>query len=186
MIDLTWVFEESFNHDLINKVKDLAVSTKVSPAQVMTENGGYAIDKVKRVSNVCFIEDEAINAEIWAHILKANANNFGFDLVKDFNMQFGEYKEDDKGFYDWHADQGLVTNKLIDRKLSIVVQLTDPSEYEGGQLEFNVEGNLFTPNNFEKKGSVIVFPAFYMHRVTPVTKGVRNSLVAWVNGPNFR
>ena len=186
MLAMTWVFEETFNTALIKKAKGLALPGKLGHAKIIDDDGAVALDKDKRVSKVCFLEDVNIRAEIWSHILKANANNFGFDIIKNFQVQFGEYSAEYSGFYEWHLDQGLVSNKLVGRKLSIVVQLTDPSEYEGGKLEFDIDGEQFTPSNFEKKGSVIVFPSFYRHRVTPVTKGVRNSLVAWVDGPNFR
>jgi PKHD-type hydroxylase len=82
--------------------------------------------------------------------------------------------------YGWHQDYG----GTISRKLSMVVQLTDPSEYEGGNLQ------VFTseqPKNIRKqRGLIAVFPSFIVHQVTPVTQGTRQSLVAWVSGPSFK
>jgi PKHD-type hydroxylase len=73
------------------------------------------------------------------------------------------------------------------RKVSITVQLSDPSEYEGGDLQYFRGGN---PDNadtvFKKKGYVFLFPSYMMHRVTPVTQGVRKSLVLWVGGEHYR
>ena len=111
--------------------------------------------------------------------------------------QFTEYKKGQ--FYDWHCDSyeepynkpenQNVHNKL--RKLSMTVSLTDPDEYEGGDLEFDFrntdEGS--QPRICEeirKKGSVIIFPSFVWHRVKPVTKGIRHSLVCWNLGYPFR
>jgi PKHD-type hydroxylase len=69
------------------------------------------------------------------------------------------------------------------RKLSMVVQLTDPSEYEGGKLQFMINRSVLdAPND---KGTVIFFPAYLNHRVTQLTKGKRNSLVFWFHGPTF-
>jgi PKHD-type hydroxylase len=68
------------------------------------------------------------------------------------------------------------------RKLSLVCQLSDPSEYEGGELQINT-GEIFTPE--KQKGTVILFPSYLLHRVTPVTKGTRRSLVLWIEGPAF-
>jgi PKHD-type hydroxylase len=63
--------------------------------------------------------------------------------------------------------------------------LSDPSDYEGGRFEFdNTLPQL--PDEAFKKGSVIVFPSFHKHRVTPVTSGIRHSLVTWVEGPHWR
>lgn len=178
----TWVWEADLEDKLIVKAKEIACKQGLNKALI---SGGVE-DKYIRKSNVCFIEDKEINDKIWRYILDANSSCFGFDIVKDFKVQFGEYKEEDKGFYSWHADLDLVTDKLFDRKLSIVIQLSDKSEYSGGKLEFEIDGEVRTFDEFDNKGSVIVFPSFVRHRVTPVTKGVRNSLVAWVNGPNFK
>ena len=72
---------------------------------------------------------------------------------------------------------------MIDRKLSIIIQLTDENEYEGGNFEFKY---IQTPESCRIQGSVLVFPSYNEHRVTEVTKGVRNSLVCWMEGPRWR
>lgn len=86
------------------------------------------------------------------------------------------------GHYDWHLDRGGLG--IAPRKLSAVIQLSDPNEYEGGDLQLYVGSE---PTNIKKqKGLVVVFPSFVLHRVTPVTGGTRRSLVAWLSGPKFR
>ncbi len=84
------------------------------------------------------------------------------------------------GHYGWHMDigQGLFST----RKLSMSLQLSDPEDYDGGELEFRASS---TPAPKEQ-GSLIVFPAFLEHRVRPVTRGTRLSLVSWVAGPPYR
>ena len=72
---------------------------------------------------------------------------------------------------------------MYDRKLSISIQLTDPSEYEGGDFEFQ---NIENPCNFRTQGSVLVFASHQVHRVTKISKGKRNSLVGWMEGPRWR
>lgn len=69
------------------------------------------------------------------------------------------------------------------RKLSLVCQLSDPSEYEGGEFQINPGGSILVPER--TKGTVIIFPSYLVHRVAPVTKGTRRSLVLWVEGPAF-
>lgn len=87
--------------------------------------------------------------------------------------------------YGWHVDSGVQNNyDVVPRKLSITIQLSDPSEYEGGDLEIWTGGKPTAAPR--KKGCVVGFPSFRLHRITPVTKGVRNSLVVWVGGPNFK
>ena len=84
------------------------------------------------------------------------------------------------GHYGWHMDvgQGVVST----RKLSISVQLSDPADYDGGELEFLASGDCGP----RTQGTLIAFPSFLVHRVRPVTRGTRWSLVSWVAGPSFR
>jgi PKHD-type hydroxylase len=111
-----------------------------------------------------------------------HAAGWGYTLSEQEGTQIGRYKSIDKGHYDWHMDASAPENG-IQRKLSISILLSDPSEFEGGQLQ--LKGMEDTPL-LEKKGSIIVFPSFIEHRVTPVTKGVRYSAVTWASGPSFR
>lgn len=112
-----------------------------------------------------------------------NAQFYGFDLhglCED--LQFTEYYASENGHYDWHQDSG--PNTASPRKMSIVIQLSDPADYEGGDLQILSARD---PVNVDKKlGLAAVFPSFMLHRVTPVTKGTRRSLVAWIAGPKFR
>ena len=75
-------------------------------------------------------------------------------------------------------------DKFSRRKISITVQLSDPSEYEGGDLQIKINaGQSDTPKGL---GNVVIFPSYLLHRVTPVTKGLRRSLVLWITGPAFK
>ncbi|WP_262692661.1 2OG-Fe(II) oxygenase [Kordiimonas aestuarii] len=86
-------------------------------------------------------------------------------------------------FYDWHIDIGGA-GSTTSRKLSIVVQLSDPAAYEGGQLEVNAAGDVVQLPAVQ--GTLVAFPSFMLHRVRPVTAGTRFSMAAWVHGPAFR
>lgn len=119
---------------------------------------------------------------------EANRNAFGFDLTMFYEVQFTQYDEEDEGKYDWHHDTMWVSKKLQRRKLSMVIQLSDPNDYDGGQFEISNEDCDQPPNpkDILGKGTVIVFPSFLRHRVTSVTRGRRHSLVSWYEGPYFR
>lgn len=119
---------------------------------------------------------------------EANSQVFGFDLTFLSEIQFTEYHADVRGKYGWHRDLLWVTkNTQVQRKLSMVVQLSKPEDYEGGRLELDFEEkDIALPEKMMEQGSVIMFPAFTRHRVTPVTKGTRYSLVSWHSGPPFR
>jgi PKHD-type hydroxylase len=114
---------------------------------------------------------------------KVNSDKFQFDLEKFEVFQYGKYKEGQ--FYNWHIDAG--PNLMVHRKLSLMVALTPPEEYEGGEICINTNGNQDEPLILKMEpGSVIVIPSWVPHVVKPITKGERVSLVAWVTGPKFR
>jgi PKHD-type hydroxylase len=118
---------------------------------------------------------------------EANNNLWEFDLnTIPEQIQYTEYLGTNKGHYDWHADIG--PGMLSQRKVSITVQLSHPDEYEGGDLELFRGGSMEGP--FEKaqrnQGCVFLFPSYTMHRVTPVTKGIRKSFVLWLGGGHYR
>lgn len=152
----------------------------------------------KRKSDVVWMSDRWIYSEIQPYIHQANSMaEWNFDWDYSEACQFTEYKVGQ--FYDWHCDSYHEPYNLPDepnrdkkiRKLSMTLSLTDPSEYKGGDLEFDFrntdEGS--QPRICEEireKGSIVVFPSFVWHRVTPVTKGTRHSLVCWNLGYPFR
>ena len=103
---------------------------------------------------------------------------YRFDLYGFEMLQVSTYA--DGGHFDWHIDMGGKNEST--RKLSISVQLTDVTEYTGGDLEFI--GNVGKIH--KTVGSLIAFPSFLAHRVTPVVTGTRISLVGWIHGPALR
>ena len=113
-------------------------------------------------------------------VMNVNRHVFGYDLDGTCEFQLAKYEIGDK--YDEHIDLAQTQN-MCARKLSITVQLSAPNDYEGGALEFT--DNIPSPN-LKNLGSVVVFPSFLGHRITPVTKGTRYSLVGWYNGPLWR
>lgn len=111
-------------------------------------------------------------------INQVNSETYKFDLLGFHDaIQLLEYKPG--GFYEWHMDNGNLN--FSHRKLSIVIQLTDPSEYEGGDLEFFNNGTAA-----KGLGNLVLFPSYMFHRVLPVTSGLRRSLVAWISGQPYR
>jgi PKHD-type hydroxylase len=97
-------------------------------------------------------------------------------------LQYTIYDAGEGGHYDWHVDHGTVTP--VPRKLSLVLQLSDPSSYEGCELQIHAGNKIETPPI--ERGTVILFPAYVLHRVTPITMGTRRSLVSWISGPLLR
>jgi PKHD-type hydroxylase len=110
-----------------------------------------------------------------------NEQSYLFDLSALERMQYTVYTAGEGGHYDWHVDQGAMERR---RKLSLVLQLTAPTDYEGCDLEIR-SSNKIEPAP-RARGALIAFPSYVLHRVTPITKGTRRSLVMWCSGPRFR
>lgn len=146
------------------------------------------IDETVRRSSILWIPKVQRYDWIYKRILelaaKANADFFNFDL-SDISepLQFTRYEPGEK--YDWHVDGGGREQQGL-RKLSMVVQLSDPCEYEGGELQFGNSTDDKVEVANKNKGCTIFFPSYMRHRATEVTKGTRYSLVLWISGPPFR
>lgn len=157
-------------------------------------------------SNEAYISDKVVNHDIRKTITKEiplnNDNtwifNRIFNIVKKVNHKYYnfdikylgevhvlEYQKDH--FYDWHIDLGS-SIATCSRKISAVVFLSDRNDYEGGELDWitpsSVVEDTFSPS--QEQGSMILFPSFMFHKVKPVTKGVRHTLVTWTHGDTFR
>jgi len=156
--------------------------------------------KKKRDSAVVWMNEPWIYKEIHPYIHQANKNagwNFDWDFSE--SCQFTKYSENQ--YYGWHCDSWgkpydrpdlPLQHKKI-RKLSVTCSLSDPSTYEGGELEFNFnhperknKENIRKCTEILPRGSIVVFPSFLWHRVCPVTKGSRYSLVIWNLGYPYR
>lgn len=115
----------------------------------------------------------------------ANYSNYKFNLTAIESLQLGIYKSEDKGEYKLHQDDYITRNASnFVRKLSFSFLLTEPEkDFKGGDLEFYTAEPPQKPSI--AKNSIILFPSFIPHKVTPVTYGERRSIVGWVNGPNW-
>ena len=203
-----WYFQSVIPH----RICDDIVRYGKSIQDQMAVTGGYGNKKLnkkqikdlkkKRNSNIVWMNDRWIYKEIQPYVHNANALagwNFQWDWSE--SCQFTKYEKGQ--YYDWHCDSW---EKVYDqpntpshgkiRKLSVTISLNDPSEYVGGNLEFDFRNQVDWERNKKKaiksceeirpRGSIIVFPSFCWHRVAPVTSGTRYSLVIWNLGYPFR
>ena len=141
----------------------------------------FAPDKSIRDSSIGWTYNDKIKSYIDYYYKEANRNAFNIEASYIPAVQYGEYTEGN--FYSWHHDVNWEGDAAFDRKISIVIQLSDPDDYEGGEFQFK---NIQTPSNFKTRGSVLAFLSYNEHQVTQVTTGIRKSLVAWVEGPRWR
>lgn len=145
-----------------------------------------------RKSKVSFINVNPETSWIFEKLNNAieitNERFYNFDLNGYSAIQYSEYHGDESGKYDFHMDTftNQENNQEDTRKLSIVMMLNDPEEdFEGGEFQMNMSSEDKAETIQMKKGRIVFFPSFFIHRVTPVTKGIRRSLVIWVTGPRF-
>ncbi len=166
----------------VNKILDLWNDNETIKATISGEN---TYDDELRQSSVMFIENDKTNEWLYNKLagLTVNCNNerYWFDILGfHHELQLTKYTEGD--FFDWHLDFGA--GEISARKLSVTMQLSDPDDYEGGDLQFMINQKIV--NAPREKGTIIIFPSFINHRVTPIIKGVRQSIVGWVSGPPYR
>ena len=153
-------------------------------------------DPEVRKTSIHFIKDKDnnINELAWHFLREANKIQFNYNLTYFQAIQFGEYKNG--GFYGWHQDASGIDPNNETRKLSLTLALSSPDTFEGGELQFYNGGRPMedkdeitveqVTNDIKSQGTVIVFDSRDFHRVTPVVKGTRHSIVCWCCGPNFK
>lgn len=175
-------YENLFNPIDIHKINKYWDKEKSEKAFV---SGDVPYKDELRKSSVIFLPPN--DEHQWAYdrlgmlCMQCNHQRYNFDLMGFYQeLQLAEYGKGD--FFDWHLDFGFGASSH--RKLSISVQLTKEEEYEGGDLQFMINQNIVSAPR--KQGTVVVFPSFILHRVTPITKGFRRSIVGWISGPPYR
>jgi PKHD-type hydroxylase len=207
-----WFFQSVLSKDFCNNLikfgnqqrEELALTggqtEKIKEGKELTENDLKDLKK-KRDSNIVWLNEQWIYDEILPYVNTANKNaGWNFEFSWSESCQFTKYKLDQ--YYDWHCDswdrpygQDFDNPNLIGkvRKLSVTVSLSDPNDYEGGELEFDFRNldpdkpaNIKICEEIKPQGSIVVFPSHVWHRVKPVTKGTRYSLVIWSCGYPFK
>ena len=157
---------------------------KKEDGQVGGGSGG-TVDTKTRTSHISWIPFKKL-PEMYKKIeqimLQTNGNHFGFEGMRLTEpAQYTEYPEG--GFYDWHIDSDVnCQHEPPVRKISMTCLLSKDNDFEGGGLELMSEGKIARP----KQGHAIFFASFIRHRVVPITKGNRKSLVMWFGGPSFK
>jgi len=201
-----WYFKSAVPTHICDDIIKYGLQTR----EQLALTGGYGDQKLnqrqvkdlkkKRDSNIVWISEDWIYKELHPYIRQAGANagwNFQWDYSEA--CQFTKYNKGQ--YYDWHCDswEGAY-DKPNDpnshgkiRKLSVTLSLSDEKDYKGGELEFDLRNkdpdkkrNTMVCKQIRPKGSMVIFPSFVWHRVRPVTKGSRYSLVIWNLGWPFK
>ena len=184
----SWIVETTtplFTPEQCQMVIDAGRRQKPQKAQVGMNKPKGGVDTNKRITTISWIpfkEMQPMYDQINEFIQKANRNHFGFnDIQITEQAQFTEYPEG--GFYDWHMDTDVtMQHEPPVRKISMTLLLSPENQFEGGDLELMAPGKRVKL----KQGHAIIFASFLNHRVAPVTRGVRQSLVMWFGGKPFK
>ena len=182
-----YYFKNVFNKHEIDTILQYVNDMELLDGTLARPNISNKVNSEYRRSKLCWFPK--IQKYKWLYEKLGQLANKANDLLWDFDItgmaeciQYAEYDQNYKGYYDWHTDVGNA--EVSKRKISISVQLSDPSEYEGGELQFFYRKDIVT---VEKAiGTAIFFPSYFLHKVQPITKGIRKSLVLWISGPPFR
>lgn len=176
---------DCFTEEELTLIEELANKSSMQGKGEL-ENGSQNTDIRSNKIAWIAVDDESKNlySKIAGIVDEINSRFFKYDLTEMEELQYAEYNSDTKDFYTIHSDDGYAFNLF--RKLSISIQLSDETEYEGGDLIFYRHSFLDATTAPKSKGTVVVFPSYVLHEVKPVTKGLRKSLVAWIVGPRFR
>ncbi len=174
--------ENYFSREEVEKIIDLEELQNFSKGKV-GNNSGEANLKIRN-SEISWLQQNRDSDWLFLkfHGLVGDVNHdvFMYDIDGFDAFQYTKYKKDQH--YTWHFD-AFTEYTTWERKISSVIILTDPDKYEGGELEVITNGNIEEPQIFKPNaGSVIFFASWMPHRVRPVTKGIRKSLVAWIMG----
>ena len=216
-----WTFSEIPSEMVDVLVKDLKkYDEAIADSVVRDKDGNPSLEKsesIRKSGNAWIDGSNWVAGFVWYYIMKANHENFMYDIegIDSNELQYTEYQKGE--YYNWHIDDNInrlmINDKVLSsadnhgenlailngqyvRKLSFSIQLSAPEDYEGGELEFQVNNfnsrkrgdftldeTISAPN---KKGSVIIFDSRVKHRVREVKSGVRKSLVGWVVGPRWK
>lgn len=176
-----------FDADFCDRTVRIAMSRPVEDVgpELLVNYLGQPCTRISRVRHLDTEEAYPIVDALYECAHVSNDLRFQVELSGEMEApQFLEYHSTDGGRFDWHRDseKGDPTG-LLQRKLCMVTQLSDPSDYEGGEFQF---GEVPSPGSaFLERGSILIFPSTLLHRVTPVTSGLRYSLAASAFGPHW-
>jgi PKHD-type hydroxylase len=175
---------DAFTPAECDRIVALAVAAPASDARLV----GQVRDHNLRRADLVWVDELTETGWIMDRLIDvvrvANRTVYGFDLTEFAESpQIARYAAEREGHFDWHSDigEGVLA---IRRKLTLVVQLSDPGTYLGGALELRPGVQTVTARI--DRGAATLFPSYLLHRVAPVTDGIRHSLTVWAHGPAFR
>ena len=177
------VWENAFTPDELAAIIALGDRLRLEKAVLVYGEGGSATDDPSRITRTAWLARTPETAWVYERmervIRAVNAQVYRFDLTGFSDLfQYTVYHGEEGGHFDWHVDQ---IRQPAHRKLSASLQLSEPDRYDGCDLE--IQGGMKPVAVPRARGALVVFPAYVLHRVTPIRSGTRKALVVWAAGP---
>lgn len=152
-------------------------------AEIAAQGGDNSHIRITKVAWLDYKEEIAPVYDKLGQIVRhINQRYYQFEIDGLENLQYTVYRAEEQGHYNWHIDYGAKNPRP--RKISVSLQLSEADAYEGCDLQFQAGHKIGTAPR--TRGTLVAFPSFFLHRVTPVIRGTRKSLVCWASGPAFR
>jgi PKHD-type hydroxylase len=177
------IWENAFTSQELDSIVALGDSLRLEKAVLVYGEGGSSADDPSRITRTAWMGRAEQTAWIYERIERVirtvNKDIWRFELSGFSDLfQYTVYYGDEGGHFDWHVDQ---IRQPAHRRLSASLQLSDPADYEGCDLE--IQGGAKPVAMPRTRGALVVFPSYVLHRVTPISAGTRKALVVWVAGP---
>lgn len=181
-------WKNAFSENDILSIISIGESLPFNEAGIVNDKDSTILNLNARRSKTSWInlnnETEWLYEKIAYMVREVNADFYRFDIDGLYeSLQYTIYESEKQSYYNWHTDIGVYGSRSITRKISMSLLLSDPYDFEGGDLEIWGSNNTTAT---KEKGCPIFFPSYNLHRVTPVTRGIRKSLVVWIGGPAFK
>ena len=178
------VYRENYltQKECFNLIKSLDTDELVDASLAGDYSENIVNKNIRKTLNIDF-HDENLFKKLNGAIKVANENYYNYSIESIDTLRFLKYGIG--GNYNWHTDIGR--SETSNRKLTAIIQLSDENTYEGGDFEYGITdttGEDLIKGN-KKQGTLIIFPSFLSHRVTPITKGNRYSIITWMEGDTF-
>ena len=184
-------FKSHFTPEQCDKILEDGLQLPAQDAKLgvagMSEHdpGDYRKSKIRFIQQANHPQFQWLFDKLWLMGMQANKDWFNFHITNLSFIQLAEYDESYSGEYKKHHDVFYINNSEYHRKLTCVIQLTNPGEYEGGDFEMYELTQYPNKDDIKAQGSAIFLPSFVTHAALPVTKGTRYSLAVWFEGPHW-
>jgi PKHD-type hydroxylase len=177
------VWNDVFSPSELQAIEDYGDRLALQKATLQVRGPNDDAIRITRVARIApGPESKALFDRIAQLVQRLNQDVYRFDVRGLENLQYSVYHGAEGGHYTWHVDYG--PDNPTPRKISLSIQLTDPAQYEGCDLQFQMSEQISVAPR--RRGALIAFPSYVLHRVTPILSGTRKVLIAWATGPDFR